>query len=175
MIDSITRPTVCLPVPDTRDPGAAFQPRKPEAPARRERGRLRRKRHRHSRARAKQSDPGYADRSKVWLARRTAPDRHPGTASAASISSIPKCSKRRRSPGSRPPRPFSRPNHPQTTAKVRGFALTAARSTAETDWVLERDGFEPESPGRERVIPLAKEKRGTVTEMTRGGSETWRP
>jgi hypothetical protein len=39
---------------------------------------LRRKRHRHSRAKAKQSDPGYADRSKVWLAGRTAPDRHPG-------------------------------------------------------------------------------------------------
>ena len=39
---------------------------------------MRRKRHRHSPARAKQSDPGCADRSKVWLARRMAPGRHPG-------------------------------------------------------------------------------------------------
>jgi hypothetical protein len=50
----------------------------PKAPARPGRGRLRRERHRRSGARAKQSDPGYADRSKVWLARRMAPDRHPG-------------------------------------------------------------------------------------------------
>jgi hypothetical protein len=34
------------------------------------------------------------------------------------------------------------PSHPQTTAKVRGFSLTAARCTAETDWLLEQSGFE---------------------------------
>ena len=39
---------------------------------------MRRERHRRSGARAKQSDPRYADRSKVWLAQRMAPDRYPG-------------------------------------------------------------------------------------------------
>src|SRR5207237_7238652 len=35
------------------------------------------------------------------------------------------------------------PSHPQTAAKVRGFSLTASEFTAETDWLLEEDGFEP--------------------------------
>src|ERR1700730_14802329 len=34
------------------------------------------------------------------------------------------------------------PSHPQTAAKVRGFSLTASTFTAETDWLLEGDGFE---------------------------------
>jgi len=34
------------------------------------------------------------------------------------------------------------PSHPQTAAEVRGFSLTAAGFTAETDWLLEGDGFE---------------------------------
>jgi hypothetical protein len=38
------------------------------------------------------------------------------------------------------------PSHPQTAAKVRGFALTAARCTAETDCLLEEGGFELSVP-----------------------------
>jgi hypothetical protein len=38
------------------------------------------------------------------------------------------------------------PSHPQTAAEVRGFSLTAAGFTAETDWLLEGDGFEPSVP-----------------------------
>src|ERR1700731_441196 len=34
------------------------------------------------------------------------------------------------------------PSIPQTAAKVRGFSLTAPGFTAETDWLLEGDGFE---------------------------------
>jgi hypothetical protein len=45
------------------------------------------------------------------------------------------------------------PSHPQTAAKVRGFALTASTFTAETDWLLEGDGFELPVPGRETVKP----------------------
>jgi hypothetical protein len=39
------------------------------------------------------------------------------------------------------------PSHPQTAAKVRGSSLTASTFTAETDWLLEQDGFE-------LVVPL---------------------
>ncbi len=35
------------------------------------------------------------------------------------------------------------PSHPQTAAKVRGFSPIASGFTAETDWLLERSGFEP--------------------------------
>ena len=38
------------------------------------------------------------------------------------------------------------PSHPQTAAKVRGFSLIASGFTAETDWLLEGDGFEPSVP-----------------------------
>jgi hypothetical protein len=38
------------------------------------------------------------------------------------------------------------PSHPQTAAKVRGFSLTASTFTAETDWLLEGEGFEPSVP-----------------------------
>src|SRR5258708_38888711 len=41
------------------------------------------------------------------------------------------------------------PSHPQTAAKVRGLSLTASGFTAETDWLLEEDGFE-------LVVPLSK-------------------
>ena len=34
------------------------------------------------------------------------------------------------------------PSHPQTAAKVRGFSPIASGFTAETDWLLEEDGFE---------------------------------
>jgi hypothetical protein len=41
------------------------------------------------------------------------------------------------------------PSHPQTAAKVRGFSPIASGFTAETDWLLEEDGFE-------LVVPLSK-------------------
>ena len=44
------------------------------------------------------------------------------------------------------------PSHPQTAAKVRGFSLTASGFTAETDWLLEEDGFE-------LVVPLSRGQR----------------
>jgi len=59
---------------------------------------------------------------------------------------MPVREKGRRSPGSQPARPFSRPQPPQNAAKVRGFSLTAAGFTAETDWLLEEAGFELSVP-----------------------------
>src|SRR5258708_29793045 len=44
--------------------------------------------------------------------------------------------------------PLSRPQPPQTAAKVRGFSPTAPGFTAETDSPLEEDGFEPSVPSR---------------------------
>ena len=38
------------------------------------------------------------------------------------------------------------PSHAQTAAKVRGFSPIASGFTAETDWLLEGDGFEPSVP-----------------------------
>jgi hypothetical protein len=38
------------------------------------------------------------------------------------------------------------PSHPRTAAKVRGFSLTAPGFAAETDWLLEGDGFELSVP-----------------------------
>jgi hypothetical protein len=34
------------------------------------------------------------------------------------------------------------PSHPKNAAKLRGFPRTASAFTAETDWLLEEDGFE---------------------------------
>jgi hypothetical protein len=63
--------------------------------------------------------------------------------------------KGRRRPGSRPHRPFSRPQPPAECAKVRGFSRTASAFTAETDWLLEEGGFEP-------LVPLQRQHdRGT--------------
>src|ERR1700752_3800697 len=42
------------------------------------------------------------------------------------------------------------PSQPQTAAKVRGFSPIASGFTAETDWLLEGDGFELSVPGRRR-------------------------
>jgi hypothetical protein len=50
------------------------------------------------------------------------------------------------SAGSRPTRPFSRPSHTQTAAKVRAFSPTAPGFTAETDSALEETGFKPSVP-----------------------------
>jgi hypothetical protein len=44
------------------------------------------------------------------------------------------------------PVPSHVPSHPQTAAKVRGFSPIASGFTAETDWLLEEDGFEPSVP-----------------------------
>ena len=59
---------------------------------------------------------------------------------------MPAREKGQTNPGSQPPRPFSRPSHPQTAAKVRGLSLTASGFTTETDWLLEESGFEPSVP-----------------------------
>ena len=59
---------------------------------------------------------------------------------------MPVREKRPRSAGSCPARPFSRPSHTQTAAKLRGFSQTAQGFTTETDSPLEEDGFEPSVP-----------------------------
>ena len=56
---------------------------------------------------------------------------------------MPVREKRPRSAGSCPARPFSRPSHTQTAAKLPGFSQTAQGFTAETDSPLERRGIEP--------------------------------
>ena len=53
VIDCITRPRICLPVPIHHDPGSTLQPHQDEAPAKPGRGRLRREGQRRSGARAK--------------------------------------------------------------------------------------------------------------------------
>jgi hypothetical protein len=44
------------------------------------------------------------------------------------------------------------PNHPQNAAKVRDFSLTDSGVTAETDWLLEEDGFELVVPPRTKRL-----------------------
>jgi hypothetical protein len=61
---------------------------------------------------------------------------------------MPVREKGRGSPVRSLPAPSHVPSHPQTAAKVRGFSLTASGFTAETDWLLEGDGFEPLVPLR---------------------------
>src|SRR5690242_13546294 len=62
--------------------------------------------------------------------------------SGGGTASMPVREKGRRSPSSCLPVPSHVPHHPQTAAKVGGFALTPTRCTAETDWLLEQSGFE---------------------------------
>jgi hypothetical protein len=50
------------------------------------------------------------------------------------------------------------PRQPQTAAKVRGFSLTAARCTAETDWLLEEAGFELSVPPERKAFPRALDR-----------------
>jgi hypothetical protein len=50
-------------------------------------------------------------------------------------------------------------SRPQTTAKVRGFSVTASGFTAETDWLLEESGFEPLVPLNLRRRHLSVSKR----------------
>ena len=66
--------------------------------------------------------------------------------SGGGTASMPVREKGRRSPGSQPACPFSRPQPPADAAKVRGFSPIASGFTAETDWLLEGDGFEPSVP-----------------------------
>ena len=62
---------------------------------------------------------------------------------------MPVREKRPRSAGSCPARPFSRPSHTQTAAKLPGFSQTAQGFTAETDSPLEGGVYcEPVSEGR---------------------------
>lgn len=76
---------------------------------------------------------------------------------------MPVREKRPRSAGSCPARPFSRPSHTQTAAKLPGFSQTAQGFTAETDSPLEGAGFEPSVPresngenAKEPVSPLER-------------------
>ena len=59
---------------------------------------------------------------------------------------MPVREKGRRSPGSPPARPFSRPQPPADRRQNAGFSVTASKLTAETDWLLEEAGFEPSVP-----------------------------
>ena len=59
------------------------------------------------------------------------------------------CRSERKGEGARVRRlhvPSHVPSHPQTAAKVRGFSPIASGFTAETDWLLEEDGFELSVP-----------------------------
>src|SRR5258707_3974169 len=67
--------------------------------------------------------------------------------SGGGTASIPVREKRSRAPVRSRHVPLSRPQPPQTAAKVRGFSPTAPGFTAETDSPLEGDGFEPSVPG----------------------------
>ena len=52
------------------------------------------------------------------------------------------------------------PCHPQTAAKVRGFAPIASGFTAETDWLLEEGGFEPSVPSwREHLLDRSGDRQ----------------
>jgi hypothetical protein len=66
--------------------------------------------------------------------------------SGGGTASMPVREKGRRRPGSQPARPLSCPQPPADRAKVRGFSPIASGFTAETDWLLEEDGFEPSVP-----------------------------
>src|SRR5438477_7483282 len=62
--------------------------------------------------------------------------------SGGGTASMPVREKGRRSPGSQPAHPFSRPNPPAECRHVRGFSPSDSGFTAETDWLLEEAGFE---------------------------------
>src|SRR5438309_7723616 len=63
--------------------------------------------------------------------------------SGGGTASMPVREKGRRRPGSPPARPFSRPQPPADRRQSAGFSPMASGFTAETDWLLEEDGFEP--------------------------------
>ena len=69
---------------------------------------------------------------------------------------MPVREKRRRSPGSRPARLFSRPQPPADRRQRAGFSPIASGFTAETDWLLEGSGFEPSVPGDKPWVPSWK-------------------
>ena len=73
------------------------------------------------------------------------------------------------------------PSHPQTAAKVRGFSPIASGFTAETDWLLEGDGFEPSVPrvmdgdlgGQVPALIAVFELAGTAVALQRGTKVVW--
>ena len=90
---------------------------------------------------------------------------------------MPVREKGRRRPGSPPARPFSRPRHPQTAAKVRGFLPIASGFTAETDWLLEESGFEPSVPLLRNDLPGVAEGRSRnewASVLSSGPLARWR-
>jgi hypothetical protein len=56
------------------------------------------------------------------------------------------------------------PSHPQTAAKVRGFSPIASGFTAETDWLLEEDGFELLVPLSDAAIAKS---RGSLRKVSK--------
>src|SRR5438309_5501764 len=72
--------------------------------------------------------------------------------SAGGTASMPVREKGRRSPGSQPARRFSRPQPPADRRQSAGLFAYSLRFTAETDWLLEQDGFEPSVPDEEKPI-----------------------
>src|SRR6266567_9345652 len=78
----------------------------------------------------------------------TARHRTPSVLSPGGTASIPVREKGQGAPVRNGHVPSHVPSHAQTAAKVRGFSPTAAGFTAETDWPLEGEGFEPLVPGR---------------------------
>src|SRR3984893_2457640 len=69
---------------------------------------------------------------------------------------MPVREKGRRSPGSPPARPFSRPQPPADRRQSAGLFPIASGFTAETDWLLEGSGFE-------LSVPL---RRATTSELS---------
>ena len=64
---------------------------------------------------------------------------------------MPVREKGRRGPGSQRARPFSRPHASTDRRKSGGSSGTAAVGTAQTDSLLEGDGFEPSVPARRKL------------------------
>src|SRR5215813_7314355 len=62
--------------------------------------------------------------------------------------------------------PLSRPAPVQTGAKVRGFSPTGLEFTAETDSLLEGDGFEPSVPRRKRKV-CSEHERSSAQQLAR--------
>ena len=64
---------------------------------------------------------------------------------------------------------------PQTTAKVRGFSVTASGFTAETDCLLEETGFELPVPITNRRFRRTIEGAGALERAAWGGTESSNP
>jgi hypothetical protein len=64
--------------------------------------------------------------------------------------------------------PLSRPQPPQTAAKLRGFSPTVPGFTAETDSPVEGDGFEPSVPREEEPFVETVLSDFSATPLPRG-------